>query len=219
MNEYLLQYKGKTIDERITKDCCNYLVENKKMSPAEACLVQVSDSKSKEILGLGGSAPNDLFTDQLGIWWESFMTVPSSASLIVTLKNFGGVGLGVRIRGGTFQFARTDGGAIGSEIRIGQGSTPPARTDFSIDTPFVTIPESGFINTASGAYNSGLGNFIYSALIVAGGSGTISEAGTFFRWQTTSNNTNLFMMARDLISPTVAFVAGQTITVTWTWQF
>lgn len=219
MNEYLLQYKGKTIDERITKDCCNYLVENKKMSPAEACLIQVSDSKSKEILGLGGSAPNDLFTDQFGIFWESFMTVPSGASLVLTLKQFGGVPIGIRVRGGTFEFDETNGGAIGTEIRIGQGSTPPARTDFDIQTPFVTSPESDFRNTASGVYNSGLGNFIYSALIVAGGSGTISEAGTYMRWQTTSNNTNLWLWARDLISPTVPFTAGQTITVTWTWQF
>ena len=69
MNEYLNQFKGQTINEKISKDCSNYLLENKKKSINEACLVQVSNSKTKEILGLGGSIPNDLFLDFIGRFW------------------------------------------------------------------------------------------------------------------------------------------------------
>jgi hypothetical protein len=52
-------------------------------------------------------------------------------------------------------------------------------------------------------------------LIVAGGSGTINEVGMFWYGMYSNNNYDNFMMTRDLVSPGVAFVAGNPLVGTF----
>jgi len=117
--------------------------------------------------------------------------------------------------GGFFPYSQ---GTTGTAFQVGSGTTPPVRTDFKIQTPFITAPESGIVVTGNGFYNSGLGNFTASTLIVAGGLGTINEAIATWLINTTANLPRSFAYARDLISPAVPFLPAQTITITWTWQ-
>ncbi len=219
VNEYLNQFKGQTINERILNDCRNYLLENKKVSPQQICLVHNTDQKTKEILGIGGSDPNDIINDNFGNWWRGlnrpltsfFVTnvLLDNLNIARTLQILG-------VGGGFFSFSQN---VVGSLIRIGSGSTPPARSDFNIETPFGTAPESGFVATDAGVYTSATGQGTYFGFYVAGGSGTVSEAATFMQWNASNNVVRQFMMARDLISPTVAFVAAQTISIQYIWQF
>jgi len=199
LNEYLNQYKGQTINDRIVKDCSKYLLENKKKSFSVASLVQVLDPKTKEILGLGGSDPNDLFLDFIGEFWEAFMRPPQQAGLLQkTLTDISGTPRLIDIQSTTNPY---DVGTAGTQIQIGSGSTAPVRTDFGIENPFIVSPESGLRPTGNGFYSSALGQISASAFYVAGGSGTIRE--TIETWFIEGFN---FAFARDSITPNVSFV-------------
>ncbi len=218
LNEYLTQFKGETINDRITKDCSKFLHENKKLSPSEACLIQVCDPKTKEILGIGGSEPSDLFLTFLGEFWEFFWRVPFSGGLTNQYTDTSNILRTVQMQGVGGGFFPYSQGSTGTGFQVGSGSTAPARTDIGIENPFITSPESGILPTGNGFYDSVLGTISASTLIVAGGSGTISEAVAIWKINTTANVGRFFAWARDLISPSVSFVPANTITITWTWQ-
>ena len=88
-------------------------------------------------------------------------------------------------------------------------------------SPFAnTGPEDSLQNSNVGGYVSGLGQIQVTATIgPTVGAGTVSETVDMWHFQdvTTSVPRN-FLMAHDLISPGVAFIAAQTLTVQYTWQ-
>lgn len=228
MNEYLNQFKGKTINDRIVKDSSNYLLEEKlkenKKIPNEVSLVTVIDPKTKQIISIGGSIPNDLITDAFGLMWSQHNRVVVGGTV-----DFGGLiaedGVSRTIRlinVGTPVNTRYNEGNLpnaGGQVKIGQGITAPVRTDFDIETPFVTTPESLPVNVSPPIYDNVLNQITFFTLQVAGGSGIISEIGFFLLWRDlTTGVTRRYLIAHDLVSPTVSFVVGQSIAVNWTWQ-
>jgi len=225
MNEYLNQYIGKTSSQKLLFDANKYLFEEKlkkaSNSIMETCLVHVENPLTKEIIGIGGSTPNDLILDNWGLLFaRHWRLVFNTDSNVILTDNTGASETlaFVRQSAGTNQFNNTVAGSGGARIQIGSGSTTPARTDFTVSTPFITAPENGLIVNTIGILDVPNGTVKVQAFILAGGSGTINEAGHFCQWANSSNIDKFFMIAHDLISPAVPFIINQTITIEWTWQ-
>jgi len=228
MNEYLNQFKGKTINEKILADCRNYLLEEKlritQKNPNEVSIVHVEDPKTKEIISIGGSVPSDLITDALGFMMQEHFRIPVGGIIDTPLIFIAedGVARSLRLLYSSPTILTAYNSAIGTrggQVKIGQGSSAVNRSDFDIETPFVTSPESLPINIQPPVYDNVLGQIEFFALVQAVGSGTVSEIGFFINWRDiTTNGTRRYMIAHDLVLPTVSFVAGQTIAVNWLWQ-
>jgi len=183
----------------------------------------------KEIMGLGGSTLmkdkdgkiiSNLILDQFGVWLAGLFSFQSASQRNITIKSTGGINKTVAVyTAGTF-FGTLQGGlTVGAKIQVGQGSTSPTRADFTIETPFGTAPESAaFVAPSNPVYNSGLGNFKYSSTINAGGAGTISESILTARWRDIGLTIDNYILFRDIISPSVTFISGQTIALEYTVQ-
>ncbi len=186
-----------------------------------------------EILGVGGSTlmkdkdgkiVSNLILDQFGLWLTGIFARESTATKDTSIKDSGGTNRTVRVKtvdasaAGLFN-ARNVANFNGIQIQIGSGTTAPARTDFTLETAFGTLPESiGFIAPSDPVYNSSLGNFKYNASISAGGSGTVNESILSGKWDDVGNVVRVFVLFRDIISPGQSFVAGQTIALEYTVQ-
>jgi len=225
MNEYLNQYKGKTSSEKLLFDAKEYLIEEKfkksTKSPMEVCMIHVENPLTKEITGIGGSIPNDLIMNNLGFWLAShFRNSNNVTTNILGLIDTGSVArslLLVTSVPSTSQYNNTLTGVGGSTTQIGSGSTAPTRFDDNIEVAFGTAPESGLLANSLNVLDVPNGRFDILSSVLAGGSGTIREAGMimFFAEGATDRQ---FLFSRDLISPNVPFVVAQTINITWTWQ-
>jgi len=227
-NEPLNDLIGKTLNQK-TKDLaydilCEIHSKAKKISRLK-CLVYLTDLNRNEILGIGGSSLmkdkngniiSDLINDNYGEIWSRYHRAFVNAVKSVTLVNQLG-------NNNVENLYRTGGNGMedrfGGEFRIGSGTNPPARSDFNVQTGFGSAPESTELNEIGlGIYNGGTGRItgIATQFTPTGGSGTVREAVWFQELRSVATK---FAMTRDLISPTVSFVAGQTITVDYTWQF
>ncbi len=196
---------------------------------SKKALCYVTDKN--EILGVGGSTlmknkktgeiVSNLILDNFGIWLAGIFHINIGSNKSVILKDRTGVNETLLVIANSttvFNF-RTSGGARGVLIQVGSGSTPPARTDFDIETAFATAPESiNFTGVSDPVYSSALGNFKFLAAITAGGSGTINESILLSFWQNTANVAKSFVHFRDIISPGQAFVPGQSIALEYTVQ-
>lgn len=188
-------------------------------------LVYCVDPKSNQILGVGGSSlmqnkkngkiVSDLISDNFGFMWTFFHRSPISLTLSVNYIDING---NVNPRnlyrvGGNGQWDR-----LGGMIQVGSGTTPPARTDFKIETPFVSSPESTIAGIAGfSVYSPATGKItgIARQISPTGSSGTVNESALFQEWR---NPGNRYLLARDSISPGVSFIAAQNIVVDYTWQ-
>ncbi len=181
-------------------------------------------TKNNEILGLGGSTLmkdkdgkiiSNLILDNFG----KFLAGIFKGGLItnnVALKNQANVGQTFNIYGVTNLFNAQSN--FRSLLRVGSGNTPPTRQDFFVETVFGTAPESNAFESAIPVFNSGLGNFKNVGSITAGGSGTINESILFNVWDNSANVNELTTLFRDIISPGVSFIAGQSIALEYTVQ-
>jgi len=185
-----------------------------------------------EIKGVGGSTLmkdkngkiiSNLILDQFGKFLTAIFPKQSTLAVIATLKDSSGIDRSMGIYDSHAQspalFNARIGTGLGMQIQVGSGSTPPTRIDFRIETAFGTAPESiGFIAPSNPVWNSGLGNFKYTASISAGGSGTINESVCIALWEDTGNILRTFILFRDIISPAKSFIVGQTIALEYTIQ-
>lgn len=166
----------------------------------------------------GESKWGNLITDQFGTWLAGFFRTPSSGNILqVTMAADDGAddSLCIYFDGAAdnrlFNESTSSAVSIGSQIKVGSGSTAPARDDTNIETAFGTAPESGAFDTGTGSYSAG--NITVSGSITAGGAGTINETGFFGAWRVyNTDNQALYLLFHDAISPGVPFVAGQSIT-------
>ncbi len=219
MNQELSNFVGYTVKEKILMDATKILLENKAKKlgylpkPAEVSLVVCHENG--EIKGIGGSKPNDIFNNNYGDLLKAFFRAATSRT--VTLVDDGGVNRSIQSGGSGSAWNNSTGG---SRFQVGQGSTPAARSDLAIETPFATGgPEDSLQNSNVGGYNSGLGQISVTALIgPTNGSGTVTETVDMWFFQKNTGGGHNFLMAHDLISPGVSFVAAQTLTVQYTWQ-
>jgi len=180
-----------------------------------------------EILGLGGSTLmkdkngkiiSNLILDQFGLFLAGVFKFFSPSFLAITLKDAGATSNNIRIynTGGLFNNMVSDSGV---NLLIGSGNTAPTRQDFEIETFFGTAPESTpFSAVSNPVFNSGLGNFKVAGIITAGGSGTINESVLSGLWQNNVSSIKRYVLFRDIISPAVSFIAGQSIALEYTVQ-
>ncbi len=182
-----------------------------------------------EIKGVGGSSLlqnkktgeiiSNLILDNFGEILSGYPTLVGTSARLIFANDTGGASRGFNIRNPFATYLNTALSGLGWQLRIGSGSTPPVRTDFNIETPFGTAPESGFFAiTSNGIYNSGLGNIKYFGGIGAGGAGTISESTTTGVLRDQFGTGRLIQLFRDIISPSVSFILAQSIVLEYTIQ-
>lgn len=222
-NQWLESLNGRTFTDRTLAQAQKYLMEQKmrylgyKPTLSEIAVVSILDPRDRSILGMGGSRPDDLVLDQFGTLLAGLIRAPVIGSKTISLKGDDGTtntfAVYGNLTGGTYIF-NPSGYTVGTKIKVGSGTTAPARANFQLETAFATAPESGYFNTGDGSYAAGIINA--SGSITAGGSGTINE--TILAYDITNSNgvVKTIVLFRDAISPGKAFVAGQLINVAYT---
>jgi len=193
---------------------------------AKSALCYVLDKN--EIKGVGGSTMlkdkngkiiSNLILDQFGLLMSKIFATLTTGNQLVTINNTINVGVPINARALTSNVWNiTSGGAVGTTLFVGSGSTPPARTDFTLATPFVIAPENNVFASNFPIWNSGLGNCKNVGSIIAGGSGTINESALIQTWRTGASGLSTFALFRDIISPAQSFIAGQSIALEYTVQ-
>ena len=181
-----------------------------------------------QVLGVGGSTllkdkkgkiTSNLILDNFGLWLAKIFSTLTTTNQSFTGVNTGGANSPIHSRALTSNvFNITSGGAVGVRLIVGSGSTPPARTDFFVQTKFITAPENALFASGFPVYNSVLGNFKNLGSILARGSGTINESALVDRMRTQASGIADLSLFRDIISPAVPFIAGQSIALEYTIQ-
>ena len=235
-NDLLKSLIGKSFNEKSKFEAENILdeihskAESRMMGKKSLCYIV----DQNEIKGVGGSTMmkdkngkivSNLVLDQLGKFMAGIFDKSILANRTVSLKDAGG---------GTFSYSTysdigfpqkfnlTSGVPLseqGVKLQVGQGTTPPVRTDFDLETDFATVPENALFAVTTPVWNSSLGNFKDTGSIVAGGSGTINESILAMIWRTTTGVVKTLILYRDIISPGQSFIAGQSIALEYTSQF
>jgi len=202
-------------------------------------IVTVSDSKTKEILSIGGSSIleniktgkkiSDITNRNFANFFTPFGRSPVNANSNGNwFRRSGGGAFGIRVinsANGTAELFNETNNAVefpvGSALQVGSGTTAANNTDFNIETAFGSSPEDSVFGLGGSPYNEGLNQINASAGIVAGGAGTVNES-AWHLFSTGSSFAELnksYMWFHDSISPGVAFVGTQTITVSYLLQF
>lgn len=176
-------------------------------------------SEKDIIKGIGQSKPNNLILDNFGEWLAGFLRQPVAADSQINLTGDDGAANiilmfhTVTTAGNrAFNWA---GGPVGTRVKVGSGSTPAARSDYAIETDFVTAPEDDYFDTGAGSYAAG--SVSVAGAITAGGAGTINEvvlSGTF--WDETGDGPAEHILFHDILAAGEAFVLGNTITAAYT---
>jgi len=198
--------------------------QNRSIGKTALCYITDKD----EIKGVGGSTLikdkngkifSNLILDQFALVLAGLFNQPIAQPSFSqrTIKNISNSNNTVNLIQNE-PFNDNDTGTLGCQMQVGSGSTTPLRTNFNIETAFGTAPESGFILQGTPVYNSSLGQIKFNGSIITGGAGTINEAGFFGQFKRSSEDVEIYMFFRDIISPAQAFVAFQTITVEYTIQ-
>jgi len=229
-NNLLNSLIGQSFNQRTKNEADKILNEIHKQADRycmEKAICYVMDKG--EIKGVGGSSlmqnektgeiVSDLILNNFGLWLSKIFSTRTTANQSFTGVNSAGGNTPIHSRALTSNvFNITSGGAVGINLAVGAGSTPPARTDFTLETFFGTAPESLVFVAGFPVYNSGLGTFKNVGSIIAGGSGTINESVLFNVWRTQASGLATFAQFRDIISPSVSFIAGQSILLEYTVQ-
>ncbi len=229
INDLLLDFKGKTATQRILDDAKKILLENKAkffgFTPRPNCiaLVRTQKKNDNEILSIGGSTPPDLLNDNFlktlaaihtparTNFFKAF-TMIDITSTQITYRSYDQFTTGNNDSSGW-----TNGGL--TQIQVGSGSTPAARSDENIETPFVGGAEASRNSISPAGYDSILARVNLSVAIPTTNAGTIQEACLYCncRTQVIGVNANV-LYARDNVSPSVSFLPGETIFVEYVLQ-
>lgn len=230
-NDLLNSLIGQSFNQRTRNEADKILNEIHKKSQdrsiGKTTLCYVLDKN--EIKGVGGSTllkdkrtgeiKSNLILDNFGLLLAKIFSTQTTANQTFTGTNSAGAPIAIHSRALTSNvFNLSSGGAVGMLLFIGSGSTPPTRQDFSVETPFGTAPESLTFGAGFPVYNSGLGNFKNLGSIIAGGSGTINESVMFDVMRTVASGLAVLALFRDIISPSVSFIVGQSIALEYTVQ-
>ena len=229
MSQQLIEdYIGYTYKQKVIDDIHKIVLESKKfldpIALAECCLITIHDKG--EIKSLGASVPSDLIMDNFGELLKvlSYQII-TGANETQALTDITNSAISVFLRdmnagqsGFTFLNTASASRSFGVRLQVGSSGTTPTRQDFNIGTPFGTSPEDTPFNTNVAGYNSGNGQITFGNNITAGGAGTVAEAIAQLFIIDTSAVAKVVMIFRDLISPSLAFIAGQTIAVDWVIQ-
>jgi len=240
-NQWLHDLIGKSLKQSIIHKALEDLYDEHRVicRPGLAkAIVTVSDTKTKEILSIGGSSIleniktgkkiSDITNRNFANFIAPFGRSPVNANSNGNWFRRSGASSGVRVintANGTAELFNETSNAteflVGSSLQVGSGTTAATNTDTNIETAFGSSPEDSVFGLGGSPYNVGLNQINGSAGIVAGGAGTVNESAWHF-FSTGSSFAELnksYMLFHDSISPGVAFIATQTITVTYLLQF
>jgi len=169
-----------------------------------------------------GKIHSNLIMNNFGILLAALFKKFDPENQIVTVKDVFNVDQSVSVYGTAGIWTINNGNtlSIGVVLKVGSGITPPIRTNFEVETAFLTAPESGNMNaTSDPVYNTGLANFKYVASISAGGSGTVNEGVLKLGLRRTGGGARVDTVCfRDILSPAGPFTIGQTIAYEFTVQ-
>ena len=176
----------------------------------ETVAVAILNSKGR-IESVGINKPDDLILDNFGKWIAGMFRpgIPLSITT-VSLKDDSNTSRDIYTYTNTAYF---NYGSSGTVIKVGSGTTTPERDDYTIETPFGTAPESGYIDTNTGSYANTHATF--SASTTAGGNGTVNETGVYGYWRDSGSTTRYFMLFHDLLDTGQSFTAGQIINISY----
>jgi len=174
------------------------------------------------IKGVSQSKPNNLILDNFGLFLAGLMRAPVITKTWISLTDSGGAARNVGTYGqwgaNEHAFNLTNAAAkMGTLIQVGAGTTPAARADEDVETPFGVAPEDDVFDTGTGSY--GVGSIACAGAISAGGAGTINEVCFFGAWlYSTGAGVALanFLLFHDILVSGEAFVLGETITAAYT---
>lgn len=225
MNDFLENYVGFTAKKSVLDDIHKSLLqerakaigyENKTMPMAT---VRVEDPKSKEILSIGASIPNDLIMNN---WGELLAAIQGP---FIAERTFSGMNDITNSGPFTVRVWRLATGTrwdrfMTSFIQVGSGSSVVARSDFNIETAFANGGvEDTRIGAGPGGTNSSLGQVkVPLSIFPTVGGGTVNEVCMFWDIRADTGAVKICLMAHDLISPGVSFLVGQSIFVEYTYQ-
>jgi len=225
-NSQILEHIGKTKTQKLIDEIHSEYFELKsKKFPVskneinDTCLVTAIDDK--EIKSIGMSCINDLLLDNFGYFFQgaflrfaSALPLVADSGLVETADFIGFPAFSAR-------YNANSSVTIGTRFQVGMGLTPALRSDFKIETPFVSAPESNITNTGLGVYTAGLSRVNVAGVISPTGDvGVISEFVMFAKWQEfpAQSQTRNYALSRINISPLVPFGLAQAINIDYAIQ-
>ncbi len=175
-----------------------------------SCVAVLKSMKDFRIKEIGFNRADDMFLNNWGTAIACGIHGNTGAIYPYTMYNL--TNSAISVGGGSFAFMS---GSTNNYfmVQFGAGTTAAARSNFNIQTAFVTSPESTRFQCGPGAYAGGTISF--GNLIAAGGSGTINEIGLFTYFDYLSNGYDTFMVTHDILGAGVAFVAGNPLVGTF----
>jgi len=235
INQYLLDYIGKTRTQNVLDDITNIVLENKikklGYNPRPNVVSIVHTEKNKEILGLGASIPSDLVSDNLLTILTGFFSTPTQANRLIQMKNISDVLKDFHVvssfvsgsdAGFTSMWNSTVGG-VNCGIQIGSGLAQATRQDISIENPFSNGGAEDNRNTISlPVYNAVLFRNSFGIGFNSTGAGGITETVLQNRFMTNltgGRTVQTIQLSRDNIDPVVSFITGQSIFVEYVFQY
>ncbi len=169
-------------------------------------IVTTLKENSDEIENIGMSKVDDLLLDNWGKFLGAILTNQQQTTMI----DAGGVARTYWIYSiNQDLFNYVNNGAVGTEIFIGEGTTPATRGDFSME-----VSKQGMI-CGDGAWQSGLGKITAPANVISNFNGNISEVGLFGRWFTRIPIITVAssMLSHDILASSVPVSIGQSVNV------
>jgi len=225
-NDLLNELKGRTFDNRLKDNALNILNEIHDKADfvcGEKALCYVV--RDNVVKGVGGSTlmqntktgklHSDLILDNYGIWLSGVFK-GGVLSKTVTLTTEAGLAKGVITYFTSSQF--NSGGTLRVLLQVGSGTTAPTRADINIETAFASAPENNFFESTIPIYDNVNARFRNLGSITASGSGTINESILQHFWNDSTITGFIFTSFRDIISPGVPFINGDSIILEYTTQ-
>jgi len=243
-NDWLYDYVGKQYSRSLLGKAYDrlYKEHGKFGFPGFAKSIVTVIDEHKRILAMGGSSLlkerktgkiiPDLTMNNFGaLFAAAFTKVPANNSRTATLTNTAGQTGGAFGSLTTYNAREVDNNSFGYSsqptspavhgtlFQVGSGSSAPTKSDNNIETAFGTAPEDALVNGTNETYDTANSRLIADIAIVAGGAGTVNESGYFGNWFGSAGVSTFFLIFHDAISPGVPFIATNTITPSYTWQF
>jgi len=191
-------------------------------------IIKVTEKDSPIIKSLGFSEPDDLLLDNFGVMMSSCINTGADVQRnvvdytgVVRTMHFQENG-NINMAFATYQrpppfFPGVDL-SLGGYLRVGSGVTPPARSDFQIETPMIIPPMTGFLNVGIPYWIEANQEAVVQTLITpALIAGDINECGLYSLMRLGSSNSSvIIMMSHD--AATASFNEGDHIEMSYTWS-
>lgn len=237
-NDWLSHYKGKTFTAKLHNEIIKSVIsEHAKYKSGKKnfveqlgkkCIVTCIDPATMELESVGASSllkneltgqiVDNLILDNFGRWFAAVIT--NSGTVGGGLTDDVGGSQAVSVYAGSqssFNIKPVGQAPGSSRIKMGSGTTTPARGDNKIQTSLTTAPESDYLGTNAGAYTVNNTVIYQGDANPTGGTGTVNEAGSFEAWFNTSGVSTVFMLTHDVVTPSVSFTALKLLRASYVW--